>query len=51
MKQKLTDPPKTWKEAERQKRPVPLLAIALCFALIGAFILFIGPALVMEPPY
>lgn len=44
MKQEMEDTPRTKQEYERQKGPIPLIAIILCLAFIIVFILFFGPA-------
>ncbi len=46
MEQKMKDIPKTRKEAERQKGPIPLTALFLTIGLLGVFLLFFGPAFV-----
>lgn len=44
MKQRLSDPSETRRDAERQKGPIFLLVIFLCLGLLAAFLLFFVPA-------
>ncbi|HEY8190863.1 MAG TPA: hypothetical protein VIG74_00460 [Alphaproteobacteria bacterium] len=46
--QRLSDPPRTKKEARRQKGPVPVTAIFLALAFIVVLALFFGPAFFLQ---
>ena len=46
MTNEMKDTPRTKRETERQKGPIPLVAILLVLGLLAAFLLFFVPALV-----